>query len=80
MKTTIELPALGAAVRTPSGRAGVVIPRPPDTHLDSPSEARDCRVWVRVTLDPPRWAGGDCEPKVLEIEACYDGRDLEVIA
>lgn len=71
---------IGAEVRTPTGRAGVVIPRPPDVHLDRHGEGDTPRVWARVRLAPPQWAGGYCEPReVLEVEACYDGRDLEVM-
>lgn len=70
---------IGAAVRTPTGRAGVVIPRPPDVHLDRHGEGKTPRVWVRVRLAPPQWAAGyTLTREVLEVEACYDGRDLEV--
>ncbi len=71
---------IGAAVRTPTGRAGVVIPRPPDVHLDRHGEGETPRVWVRVTIHQPQWAGGyTLAREVLEVEACYDGRDLEVM-
>lgn len=71
---------IGAAVRTPTGRAGVVIPRPPDVHLDRHGEGDTPRVWVPVTIHQPQWAGGyTLMREVLEVEACYDGRDLEVM-